>query len=44
MGELRRVARESEQAGQAALLAEAKQGAAPISGAPAGVPPKEPLQ
>ncbi len=33
MGELRRIARESEQAGEAALLAEAEQVAAPVSGA-----------
>jgi hypothetical protein len=44
MGELRRIARESEQAGQAALLAEAKQGTAPIGGVPAAAPPKEPLR
>jgi len=47
MGELRRIVRESEQAGEAALLAEAEQGASPISGgaiAPPNIQQKEPLQ
>jgi glycosyltransferase 2 family protein len=43
MGELRRIARESERAGEAALLAEAEQGAAAVSSVPPA-PAKERAQ